>query len=176
MSSDEDMGGVDLIAAFKKGSKLPEARTPPRVPTAPMFAPKPAERQPAAFSGSDEERSAVEEIAAPAPKSAQQPHRRQQSSSSNDSGSVIEDNEPPARSRSQKPIVRKAVAVTIRTRPPQELADFTYYEPKEEVVRIVREATRRGDLVYEVAFANGKKKQVSDEWLPSLESRGVAYG
>lgn len=62
------------------------------------------------------------------------------------------------------PSVPKAAtrrALYVRVKPISNRADYTYYEPKDEVERIVSEYSRRGEMHYEVKLFSGKIKQVS---------------
>lgn len=51
----------------------------------------------------------------------------------------------------------------VRTSPVRNKSEYTYYEPQDEVERIIRERTARtGDMTYEVKLVGGHTKQVSE--------------
>jgi hypothetical protein len=59
----------------------------------------------------------------------------------------------------EEPRVRRAVCV--RVKPVSNRDEYVYYEPAEEVEEIVKEYSRRGDMLYEVKMTGDTKKQVS---------------
>jgi hypothetical protein len=63
------------------------------------------------------------------------------------------------------PRKRRALCVRI-PRKKLKKTEYIYYEPKDEVERIVREISgRKGDMVYEVKLFGDRVKQVSDNIL-----------
>lgn len=68
-------------------------------------------------------------------------------------------------------------AVAVRARPLRNRDEFTYYEPKEEIERILREFSRRGNIMYEVKLADGQTRRVSEmalyKFVPRLSSERV---
>jgi hypothetical protein len=74
---------------------------------------------------------------------------------------------------------RKRRALCVRIPPARvKKAEYKYYEPQDEVERILREfAGRKGDMVYEVKLLGDRVKQVSDHVLavsscPSFTGKG----
>lgn len=64
---------------------------------------------------------------------------------------------------------RTQKAICVRASPVRNRHDYTYYEPKDEVDGILREFTKRGEMLYEVRLWSDKTKVVSgislaDEW------------
>jgi hypothetical protein len=55
----------------------------------------------------------------------------------------------------------RRVAVAVKVPPVRNRSDYTYYEPKQVVHRILREYTRKGEIMYEVELPNGRTRQVS---------------
>jgi chromodomain-helicase-DNA-binding protein 4 len=52
-------------------------------------------------------------------------------------------------------------AVCVRVKPVSNRDDYVYYDPVEEVEEIVKEYSRKGDMLYEVRVTGNIKKQVS---------------
>lgn len=67
------------------------------------------------------------------------------------------------------PSTRKVVAV--RVRPVRNRSEYTYYEPKDTVVHIMREFRRKGEIMYEVKLTSGTTKQVSSQRVPPHPSK-----
>jgi hypothetical protein len=57
------------------------------------------------------------------------------------------------------PATRRAVCV--RVKPVSNRDDYVYYDPAEEVDEIVKEYSKKGDMLYEVKLVGNIKKQVS---------------
>jgi hypothetical protein len=83
--------------------------------------------------------------------------RRQPSPAVSDSKASGSEN---ASSRPNKPTTRRAVCV--RAKPLDDRSEYVYYEPKDEVESIVREFSRKGDVIYEVRLFGDRTKQVSE--------------
>lgn len=63
------------------------------------------------------------------------------------------------------PRKRRAVCVRIPSAKVKK-AEYTYYEPQDEVERILREFSgRKGEMIYEVKLSGGRVKHVSDNTL-----------
>lgn len=89
------------------------------------------------------------------------PHRQQASFSPTDFFSdVSSDAENPAMTESSTHTNRR-VAIAVRVSPLRDLDEYTYYEPKDEVERIVREFQRKGETLYEVTLSTGQSQKVS---------------
>jgi hypothetical protein len=79
-------------------------------------------------------------------------------------------------SGSEKPSPKPArrVAVAVKVSPPKyPLDEYTYYEPKDEVRRILREYYQNDAIMYEVKLSNGKTQQVSAGRVDELLSSGA---
>lgn len=63
-------------------------------------------------------------------------------------------------SQPDTPTTRKAICV--RAKPLDDRSEYVYYEPKDEVEGILREFSRRGDMIYEVRLFGDRTKQVSE--------------
>ena len=63
-------------------------------------------------------------------------------------------------SRSESPRSRRALCV--RVKPIGGKEEYVYYEPKDEVEGILREYSKKGDMVYEVRLFGDRTKQVSE--------------
>ncbi|KAF2465544.1 uncharacterized protein BDR25DRAFT_346076 [Lindgomyces ingoldianus] len=74
--------------------------------------------------------------------------------------------------RPLKHVTRKAVAVQVT--PVQNRKEYTYYEPKDSVEQILREYTRKGDLLFEVKLSDGTEKTLSFEELLVIENGSIA--
>lgn len=59
----------------------------------------------------------------------------------------------------------------IRPKPVRNKHEYTYYEPQDEVESIVREFTRKGDIIYKVRLAAGGTREVSGSYYPATEGR-----
>lgn len=59
-----------------------------------------------------------------------------------------------------KPNASRRVAVAVRVPPIRNPEEYTYYEPKVEVEHILRECSRRGELMYDVKLSDGTLRQV----------------
>jgi hypothetical protein len=60
---------------------------------------------------------------------------------------------------SSRPAVRQAVCV--RVKPVSNRKEYVYYEPAEEVLEILKEYSKRGDMLYEARLIGHATKQVS---------------
>jgi hypothetical protein len=63
-------------------------------------------------------------------------------------------------SRAQSPRKTRR-ALCVRVKPVENKDEYTYYEPRDEVEAIVREFSKRGNMLYEVRLSDGSTKQVS---------------
>jgi hypothetical protein len=71
-------------------------------------------------------------------------------------------NSEPGRSRSrEEPTSKTRRALCVRVRPVLDRDAYTYFEPEDEVEEILREFSRRGDMLYDVMLLSGSSKQVS---------------
>ncbi|KAF2874432.1 PHD/FYVE-zinc-finger like domain-containing protein [Massariosphaeria phaeospora] len=68
--------------------------------------------------------------------------------------------------------MRKLVAV--KAPPVRNRHQYTYYEPKDAVERILREFQKRGELMYEVKLTDGRTEQVNFDDLLSLDAGSAA--
>ncbi|KAH3934471.1 hypothetical protein JI435_064500 [Parastagonospora nodorum SN15] len=66
----------------------------------------------------------------------------------------------------EEPRVRRALCV--RVKPVTNRDEYVYYEPAEEVEEILKEYSRRGDMLYEVKMTGNTKKQINFEELLGL--------
>ena len=78
---------------------------------------------------------------------------------SDDSSAQEESSKLKGKSPSRRSAGRLLVAV--RVQPVINREEYVYYEPKEEVERIVREYHRKGMIMYEVKLIDGATRQVS---------------
>lgn len=53
-------------------------------------------------------------------------------------------------------------AFYVRASPVRNRSEYTYYEPQDEVAGIIREFTKRGEMLYEVRLWGDKTKVVSE--------------
>jgi chromodomain-helicase-DNA-binding protein 4 len=67
---------------------------------------------------------------------------------------------PPQRSRPRK-------LVGVFPSPVKNRDDYVYYEPVDNVAAIIREFTKRGDIMYQVNMSSGTSTQVSEPWPTS---------
>jgi hypothetical protein len=66
------------------------------------------------------------------------------------------------RSRSrEQPTLKTRRALCVRVSPVLDRDQYTYFEPEDEVGEIIREFSRRGDILYDVRLLSGTSKQVS---------------
>ena len=61
--------------------------------------------------------------------------------------------------RAQSPKTRRALCV--RVKPVKKKDEYVYFEPKDEVEGILREFSKKGDMLYEVRLFGDKTKHVS---------------
>ncbi|XPS69142.1 hypothetical protein M3J09_001422 [Ascochyta lentis] len=145
MSSDEDAS--QLMAAFRKGgTSKAAANTRTSAPPARRSTPKRSTPRPSPARHSPAKRRAsiaVESLL---------------SASSSEGEDVINAASPPQ--------VRRLLH--IRPDPVQNKDEYTYYEPQDEVESIVREATKRGHVAYEVKLVGGGTRQINFEELLEL--------
>lgn len=140
MSSDDD--AAQLMAAFRKGGAVRSGAT------AAMSATKSATNTPAPRR-STPRRSPVRREP---PKKRASPAVERLLSESSSEEDII-NAEPP-------PKVRRLLH--IRPKPVLNREEYTYYEPQEEVERIVKKSTKRGtDIAYVVKLIGGETKEVS---------------
>ncbi|KAF2749588.1 hypothetical protein M011DRAFT_420044 [Sporormia fimetaria CBS 119925] len=102
--------------------------------------------------------------AAPNPPQPVAPAQRNTSLSPGDFFSDDDSSAAPAPRAASRPASSRSstrVAVAVQVRPPRNLDDYVYYEPREEVRRIIREYNRKGQLMYEVELEAGQRKQIS---------------
>jgi hypothetical protein len=57
------------------------------------------------------------------------------------------------------PMPRRALCV--RVKPVDKESEYVYYEPAEEAEEVIREFSRRGEVLYDVRLLDGATKQVS---------------
>ena len=62
------------------------------------------------------------------------------------------------------PKVRRVLHV--RPEPVRNRDEYTYYEPKDEVESIIKETTKKGDIIYEVKLVGGGMREVSKTVTP----------
>jgi chromodomain-helicase-DNA-binding protein 4 len=67
---------------------------------------------------------------------------------------------PPQQSRPRK-------LVGVFPSPVKHRDDYVYYEPIDNVAAIIREFTKRGDIMYQVNMSSGTSTQVSEAWPTS---------
>jgi hypothetical protein len=53
-------------------------------------------------------------------------------------------------------------ALCVRVKPVENKEEYTYYEPRDEIVEIMREFPKNGELLYQVRLFGGITKQVSE--------------
>jgi hypothetical protein len=66
------------------------------------------------------------------------------------------------------PIPRRALCV--RVKPVDNESEYVYYEPTEEVEEVIREFSRKGEVLYDVRLLGGVTKQVSAHGKGSVRS------
>ncbi|KAH7135393.1 PHD/FYVE-zinc-finger like domain-containing protein [Dendryphion nanum] len=59
--------------------------------------------------------------------------------------------------------------ISIRPKPLKDRDKYIYYEPRDEVVRILKEWSRKGIIIYEVKLADGKTRQATFDELLSFD-------
>lgn len=66
----------------------------------------------------------------------------------------------------------------VRTSPVRNRSEYTYYEPQDEVDKIIQERTRRGgQITYKVTLVGGRTKEVSEATSSTLQlSEDATHG
>ncbi|KAL6707679.1 hypothetical protein ACN47E_003800 [Coniothyrium glycines] len=75
-----------------------------------------------------------------------------------------------ANSVSEAPSPQTRRLAFVRAPPIPNPNEYTYYEPQDEVVEVLKEYSRRGQMLYEVTYSSGETKEISFETL--LEAEG----
>lgn len=76
-----------------------------------------------------------------------------------DEDSIREDSVREISTKAQQAMSRRAVCVRIKPVPRKH--EYTYYEPQIEIEAVMREWSRRGEMMYDVRLVGGASKEVS---------------
>ncbi|KAH7396549.1 hypothetical protein DE146DRAFT_614275 [Phaeosphaeria sp. MPI-PUGE-AT-0046c] len=97
----------------------------------------------------------------PVPQVTQQPPLSRTVSSTDGTPEDREDS-----TQAEQPSSRRAVCV--RVPPVHHRDDYIYYEPRDEVEAVLRERSRRGEMLYDIRLVGGVRKEITSEELLEL--------
>lgn len=64
----------------------------------------------------------------------------------------------------------------IRVSPVRSKHEYTYYEPEEEVMEILDESSKRGEMLYRIRLVDSTEKEVSERGKTPIEQESSGAG